>query len=686
MPHRRLAAAARGVVVRPARTPVIAALLALMLIPLVVHRVVTAAPLTIYGDAPADGWTNCSWDSGVDFAATSQVYSGTRAIGLNVVAPRGGLCLRAGQVIDGGSYAALRFAAISTRSGQRFQVFLYDGSMQPLGYVALANAGGDPAPGAWKVYTIPLADLGAAGRQIGGVGLQEIDAGTGMLYLDEIALVEPAPAPSPMPTATPTPLALPSPSLLMYDDAPADGWTSCSWDTRVDFSATAPVYSGSRAITATPTAPRGGVCFWAGQAIDTTPYTSLHFAARTAQDGQHYQVFLYDADGQPIMFLALASFAGDPGSSAWHVYDIPLGMLGGAGRQIKGLAIQEIDAGTGQQLYLDEIALVGTSTSPTPAPTPTAPLALGAYIFGAPQNAAQIDAFKNLVGATPAIVMWYEGWGSSAPSAFDPMSMNAVASRGAIPMVTWMPWDQTGGVDQPAFALRTIVAGSHDGYIRQWARDAAAWGKPMYLRFAHEMNGTWYPWSPGVNGNTSADYVAAWRHVHDIFQQEGATNVRWVWSPNIVGSGAGPFTDMYPGDAYVDWVALDGYNWGPTQPYSVWRSVADLFGYSYDVLTSITKKPVMIAETASTEVGGNKADWITQGLLTDVPARLPRVRAVIWFNENKEQDWRVDSSAASLSAFQQAARSATYQGGPVALSLSGPSELPRPLGRPSRTR
>jgi beta-mannanase len=260
--------------------------------------------------------------------------------------------------------------------------------------------------------------------------------------------------------------------------------------------------------------------------------------------------------------------------------------------------------------------------------------------------------------------MWYVGWGGGgkASGEFDPLQMNAVTARGAMPVVTWMPWEGDLGPNQPAYALRTILAGTHDAYIRRWARAAAAWGRPFYLRFAHEMNGNWYPWSPGLNGNTSAEFVAAWRRIHDIFHQEGAANVRWVWSPNVLTAGAGPFTAMYPGDAYVDWVALGGYNFGPAQPFGVWQSLGQIFGHSYDQLTALTSRPVMIAETASTEAGGHKAAWITQGLLTDVPTRLPRVRAVIWFHENKEADWRINSSAAALAAFRQIAASATYGG------------------------
>jgi len=130
-----------------------------------------------------------------------------------------------------------------------------------------------------------------------------------------------------------------------------------------------------------------------------------------------------------------------------------------------------------------------------------ADIALGAYIPGAPSDPAKIDEFARTVGATPSVIMWYQDWAHSGVKEFDPRKMDTVASKGAMPMVTWEPWDWSGGGSssqaggggalQPEYAPKTIVAGDHDDYIRQWAKDAAAWGKPMYLRFAHEMNGDW---------------------------------------------------------------------------------------------------------------------------------------------------------------------------------------------------
>ena len=233
-------------------------------------------------------------------------------------------------------------------------------------------------------------------------------------------------------------------------------------------------------------------------------------------------------------------------------------------------------------------------------------------------------------------------------------------------MVTWEPWSAGEGVSQPKYALREIANGRHDAYVRRWARQAAAYDKPMYLRFAHEMNGSWYPWAVGVNGNTKAHYIAAWKYLRRVFAEEGADNVRWVWSPNADTRAKAVTLEelrgIYPGDEHVEWVALDGYNWGTTRDWSRWKSLGQTFGTSYDALVALTDKPVMIAETASAEAGGNKGEWVRRGLLEEVPSRLPRVRAIVWFHIDKEANWQVDSSPGSLEAYKEAATSRLYSG------------------------
>lgn len=218
-------------------------------------------------------------------------------------------------------------------------------------------------------------------------------------------------------------------------------------------------------------------------------------------------------------------------------------------------------------------------------------------------------------------------------------------------MLAWEPWDAGGGTTQPRYSLGEIIRGRHDGYIRRWARSMRKWGKPILLRFAHEMNGNWYPWAEGVNGNTAGQYRTAWRHVHDIFRAERATNVNWVWAPNRAYLGSTGLGSLYPGDAYVEWVGINGFNRGSETTPSSWLNFTSLF---VPTLTHVRQlaptKPIMIAETASTELGGDKAAWITDFFVQ--LKENPDVLAFVWFNYTKGPDFRIQSSPSAQGAFR----------------------------------
>lgn len=287
------------------------------------------------------------------------------------------------------------------------------------------------------------------------------------------------------------------------------------------------------------------------------------------------------------------------------------------------------------------------------------PLTLGVSVAGAPWSLAELDAFEESAGAKPALVMYYQDW-AHFPE-FEPQLVDPILERGAAAMLTWEPWDYTAGADQLAYRLSRILDGSHDAHIRRWAEGIARWGRPLYLRFAHEMNGPWSSWAEQANGNKPGEYVAAWRYVRGMFDQAGAENVTWVWSPSVSAAGytALPaLAPLYPGDALVDWVGLDGYNWGTTQAWgSRWQSPAEIFDATLEEVQSITSKPVMIGETASTEEGGDKAAWITE--LFDWLAQHREVRTLIWFDHDKETDWRVRSSPGAAATFATAVDAAT---------------------------
>lgn len=252
-----------------------------------------------------------------------------------------------------------------------------------------------------------------------------------------------------------------------------------------------------------------------------------------------------------------------------------------------------------------------------------------------------------LVGRPPGTATWYAAWSYGSP--FPTAAADALRTWGAIPQVTWEPWDPTAGVTQPAYTLARITAGDFDAYITSWARDIKAWGHWLRIRFAHEMNGNWYPWAEGVNGNRSGDYVKAWWHVRSIFDRLGVTNVGWVWCPQAPYPGTVPLPGLFPGDGGVNEVALDGYNWH-VQPTDPWTPFASVFGPGINQLAALSKQPVSIGETGCPETGGDKATWITG--MWQTLAGWPQVRGLLWFDFQKEADWRINSSPASLAAFQ----------------------------------
>ncbi len=315
----------------------------------------------------------------------------------------------------------------------------------------------------------------------------------------------------------------------------------------------------------------------------------------------------------------------------------------------------------------------------TAAAADAPPVSIGVNPPSEPLGPA-IDSYTQLAGAAPRIVMWYQSW--SEPLFYD-SQVRDVAARGATPMVTWSP-ELSGGAGVP---LADIAAGAQDDRVRAAAQLAAAWGKPLLVRFAHEMNLSSSPYGPGVNGNTPADFIAAWRHVVTVFRAAGATNVRWVWTPNVDCGGRCPFEAFYPGDDWVDWVGLDGYNYSTVSGVP-WMSIEQVFGPSYDSITRLTSKPLMIAETSSAEAGGDKAAWIRHAFEEALPLRMPAVRAVIWFDRVKETDWRIDSSPSSLAAYRAEVAAPRYAGAdvidPPALPTATPPAEP-PAAEPVPT-
>ncbi|NDK90089.1 endoglucanase [Gordonia desulfuricans] len=308
-------------------------------------------------------------------------------------------------------------------------------------------------------------------------------------------------------------------------------------------------------------------------------------------------------------------------------------------------------------LALTATACVSTacaSTAEQPAAPSTPPPAgqrWGAFIpsvVPSDSGRSPITQLTALAGSAPAYLHRFCAIGDAVPTA----DLDAIAAAGATPLLTLEPWRPDSGLVQPEFALSRIAAGAFDTELTRWGRGLAEWGKPVLLRFAQEMNGTWYPWAVGVNGTTAADYRATFGRVRSVITAQGAAQVRFVWAPNAITLGTNPFADAFPGADQVDVLGVDGYNWGEA-PGHHWQAAGDLFTPSLEALRSLDgEHPILITEVASADgpTPDQKAAWIRD--FFGIVHSQPRVEGFVWFQTDKERDWRFNSSSASLEAFR----------------------------------
>lgn len=244
---------------------------------------------------------------------------------------------------------------------------------------------------------------------------------------------------------------------------------------------------------------------------------------------------------------------------------------------------------------------------------------------------ASIEKFAADYGKRPAIVMVFLDWGKYPDGAV----VRDVYDSGSALMITWEPWR---AVQKAAIDYDAVLVGKEDAYLREFALSLKAIDKPVFLRFAQEMNGDWYPWAGAHIGPEK--YRKLFQYIREIFDRAGVKNIRWVFSMNVENVPAkNDYVSCYPGSRFVDYIGLDGYNWGTTKSWSRWRSFNDLFSGIYAEVVRQYGKPVIISEFGTTSRGGDKARWIDEALKE--VKRMPAVKALVLFNIDKETDWRI---------------------------------------------
>lgn len=268
------------------------------------------------------------------------------------------------------------------------------------------------------------------------------------------------------------------------------------------------------------------------------------------------------------------------------------------------------------------------------------------WLHGAPEI-QPIKDLENLVGVKFNGAKWYENWDDP----WRPHIPNGYHSNGYIPEMTWQPMLKQPDGSYLGVANDDIVAGVYNSYLDTMSAQVKSLPYRLRIAYAAEFNGWWNPWGLGKVGNTTENHKTAWRYIVNRFKANGVTNVDWIWTPNADPFNLTPsFASMYPGNDYVTYFGLDGYNFSTTNgPY--WMSFDQVFQSSYNQLQAIAAKDVYLIEVGSVEVGGDKPAWI-KDMFEKLETGYSRIKGITWWNVAYPQyDMRIQTSEASRIQF-----------------------------------
>ena len=256
-----------------------------------------------------------------------------------------------------------------------------------------------------------------------------------------------------------------------------------------------------------------------------------------------------------------------------------------------------------------------------------------------------LDDYHKTFGTKPQIVEFYNAFRQP----FRAGEAWQAIDEGLVPFIQLNPR----GVSE-----KQIAKGTWDEHLRNYAAALNAFGCTVILSFGHEMNGWWYPWGrlpPPRSGTSPAEFIAAWKHIHDVFANNGVNNVIWSWDPSHQYGQAGPGKiataagDWYPGPGYVDWIGLDGYLGYDRNGHA--QNFREIFGYQLrDIRSFAPGKPVFLAETGVSR-GPALASQVAE-LFSGVTAY--HLTGLVWFDaKSSKHDYRLGSYKDVDGAYRQ---------------------------------
>ncbi len=261
---------------------------------------------------------------------------------------------------------------------------------------------------------------------------------------------------------------------------------------------------------------------------------------------------------------------------------------------------------------------------------------LGVFEDGSPPAYQPLATFARAAGRQPDLVGYFSGWAQP----FDLPFAQLIHKHNITPFVQ---------IDPTFASMTSITAGDYDSYLRTYADSVRAYGHPVVIGFGHEMNAPWYPW--GYHHLASATFVQVWRYIVDLFRQQGADNVTWLWTVNADRPGTGQVGDWWPGSKYVTWVGIDGYYYRPSDTFM------SVFGKTINQVRVFTHKPILLSETAIGPAAGQfvKIQDLFKGMAQY------KTLGLVWFDKTQHngifhQDWRIEDSQTAQDAFRLGVR------------------------------
>ncbi len=213
----------------------------------------------------------------------------------------------------------------------------------------------------------------------------------------------------------------------------------------------------------------------------------------------------------------------------------------------------------------------------------------------------------------------------------------------------------------PDIDYADIIAGEFDSSLRSQARTIADTEVPYFVTFDHEADANKRYNSRG----TPEEFVSSWRHIVDLYREEGADNVIWVWNVTGWEDNLDRLPGLWPGNDYVDWISWEAYNmtgcdimphW--TEVYSFEEALAPAYEWVQEEGPEHgidPDKPVMIGEMGTTDIGARETlEWYTD--IPEVLKRYDRVRAVkVWDNKVSDGcDFRINANEHARRGFELA--------------------------------